>query len=208
MARIVKKHDERRSEIVSTARRLFEEREYEHTTMQDLMKELNIAKGTIYHYFASKEELLEAVVEDIIDGEFRRKQALVDRCRVEKLSAIEIIVRMVTDRTPAQDNEQILETLHRPENLTLHVRQLGRYIEKLGPLWQQIFEQGNSEGVFRVTNPLECAETILSGIQFVTDTGFYPWSEAQLARRMAALPAILEALLGTRKGAFSFLAER
>ena len=41
--------------------------------MQELMKKLNIAKGTIYHYFSSKESLLESVVEDIIDKALQRK---------------------------------------------------------------------------------------------------------------------------------------
>ncbi len=64
MARIVKKAEERREEIIAAAREIFQLKGYESTTMHAVMKKLNIAKGTIYHYFASKEALLEAVVED------------------------------------------------------------------------------------------------------------------------------------------------
>jgi hypothetical protein len=44
-------------------------------------------------------------------------------------------------------------------------------------------------------------------IQFLTDLGFYPWSQAQLARRMKAFPSLIEAQLSAPKGSFSFLTE-
>ena len=81
MKRTIKKPDERRKEIIQAARELFQAKEYEKTTMKEIMVKLNIAKGTIYHYFSSKEELLEAVVEDLVDEELKRKKKLMKRCR-------------------------------------------------------------------------------------------------------------------------------
>ena len=75
MTRIVKKPDERRKEIIQAARELFQEKTYEKMTMQELMKKLNIAKGTIYHYFSSKEDLLESVVEDLIRKSLNEKSS-------------------------------------------------------------------------------------------------------------------------------------
>ena len=63
MARVVKNAEDRRDEIIKAARELFETKDYDKSTMQDIMGKLNIAKGTIYHYFKSKQALLEAVVE-------------------------------------------------------------------------------------------------------------------------------------------------
>ena len=62
MIRTVKKASERRSDIISAARHLFRAKGYDKTTMQDVIQRLGIAKGTIYHYFPSKEVLLEAVL--------------------------------------------------------------------------------------------------------------------------------------------------
>ncbi len=42
------------------------EKGYEHTAISDIVKELNIAQGTLYYYFRSKEDILEAVVEKSI----------------------------------------------------------------------------------------------------------------------------------------------
>lgn len=207
MARIVKKPDERREEIIKAARELFHTRDYDKTTMQDIMEKLNIAKGTIYHYFPSKQDLLEAVVVDMVDEEFRKKNELVKSERVKNLPALDKLKILIVESGVEPENERILDTLHHPENREMHTKQLGRYIIKLAPLWAEIFAQGNSEGVFRVEYPLEAAEFILAGAQFLTDLGFYTWSTAQIDRRLRALPALLESQLGAPAGSFDFLSE-
>ena len=63
MSRIVKKPEERKKEIVAAARQLFLEKEYEKTSMRDIIEHLGIAKGTIYHYYNSKENLLDDVIQ-------------------------------------------------------------------------------------------------------------------------------------------------
>lgn len=207
MARVVKNAEDRREEIIKAARELFETKDYDKSTMQDIMEKLNIAKGTIYHYFQSKQALLEAVVEHIVDEELEEKRKLLNSSRVKDLSAIEKIKILVTENKTDEENEQILKNLHHPENAEMHTKQLGRYIAKLAPLWASIFTQGCSEGVFKTDYPLETAEFILAGVQFLTDTGFYPWSESQIARRMNAFTVLIETQLGAPAGSFAFLNE-
>ena len=67
MARITKPPEERRKEFVDTAREFFIENGYEKTQMIDITKKLNVAAGTIYHYFKSKTELLYAVIDEETD---------------------------------------------------------------------------------------------------------------------------------------------
>ena len=207
MPRIVKKPDERRKEIIQAARELFQTKEYDNTTMQELMDKLNIAKGTIYHYFSSKEDLLESVVEDLMDEELKRKKELLKSRRFRSLDALEKFRVLVTTDTMAEENEQILENLHHPGNTLMHTRQLGRYLIKLAPIFAAVIEEGCNQGVFSTEHPRECAEFMLAGFQFLTDVGFYPWSQAQLARRIKAFPSLIEAQLRAPKGSFSFLAE-
>lgn len=207
MARTVKKADERREEIVSAARELFQTKDYDKTTMQELMEKLNIAKGTIYHYFSSKQELLEAVVEEVVDEELCRKEELLNSREALNLNALDKIRLLASQESSAQGTDKILETLHHPENLEMHTKQLGRYIVKLAPLWASVFAEGCAEGVFKTDHPLECAEFILSGFQFLTDLGFYSWTDAQIARRMKAMPSLIENQLGAPAGSFAFLNE-
>ena len=207
MTRIVKKADERRKEIINAARELFQAKEYDKATMQELMEKLNIAKGTIYHYFSSKEDLLEAVVEDLVDEELRQKEEFMKSSRGRDLSALEKMRILVTSDTMVEEHEHILDMLHHPGNMKLHARQLGRYLTKLAPIYAAVIAEGCVQGIFKTDHPLECAEFLLAGIQFLTDVGLYPWSKDQLARRMEAFPSLVEAQLSAPKGSFSFLAE-
>lgn len=54
---------ERRDQLVATARRLFAEKGVENTTIKDIAEAAGVAQGLLYHYFRSKEELLWAIVE-------------------------------------------------------------------------------------------------------------------------------------------------
>ena len=201
------KAEKRRREIIGAARELFQTKDYDKATMRDLMETLNIAKGTIYHHFSSKQELLEAVVEDIVDEELARKVALMASNSVRNLDAMEKLKILIQENSLAYENDRILSNLHHAENIELHTRQLGRYISRLAPLYASVFEQGCREGVFNTDYPLECAEFILAGAQFLTDMGFYPWNQAQLARRMKAMPFLVAAQLGALAGSFNFLNE-
>ena len=55
--------DQRRSELIEVALRLFAERGFRATTIADIATATGTAHGLVYHYFASKDELLEAVLD-------------------------------------------------------------------------------------------------------------------------------------------------
>lgn len=192
----------RRNEILKVARSLFLNKDYEKTTMVDIMDTLGIAKGTIYHYFSSKEALFEAVIEDIVEENVTHMEALVKNSPKNALEKIELLVNA---GTISQENEKILEQLHKPANGALHSRLLAAALTKQAPLYAKVIQQGCDEGVFQTKVPLECAEFILSAIQFLTDIGIYPWTEEDLKRRIQAFPSLIEQLLNAPHGSFQFL---
>ncbi|MEF9894424.1 MAG: TetR/AcrR family transcriptional regulator [Clostridia bacterium] len=57
----MKKGDARRQAILETAERLFFEKGYEETALQDILDEMSLSKGGFYHHFESKLQLLEAI---------------------------------------------------------------------------------------------------------------------------------------------------
>ncbi len=52
-------------EIVSAAAELFQQKGYSATTIQDVAEAVGVLKGSLYHYIATKEDLLFAIVEDV-----------------------------------------------------------------------------------------------------------------------------------------------
>jgi AcrR family transcriptional regulator len=164
MARIVKEPEIRRNEILDAAERLLVTKGYEQMAIRDLMDELQIAKGTVYHYFESKQALLEALVERI--GE----------------QAEQLVLPIVSDREmPAQDkllrvfavlNQYKQENLdlvfafmrvwYADENALFRQKLYQARLKRLAPWLSQIIQQGVAEGVFTTPYPDHAARTILS----------------------------------------------
>lgn len=56
-----------KDDIITAALRLFLLRGYKYVSLVDVANEIGITKGGIYHYFASKEDLLKAAVRKLFD---------------------------------------------------------------------------------------------------------------------------------------------
>jgi AcrR family transcriptional regulator len=54
-----------RAQLVAIATRMFAERGYEDTSVEAVLREAGVSRGSLYHHFASKEALFEAVAEDV-----------------------------------------------------------------------------------------------------------------------------------------------
>lgn len=82
--RTVKEYEERRNEILDTAEKLFVSKGYMKTTVNDILREIGIAKGTFYHYFKSKEEVMDAIITRIVNADVvaakRLPQVLISLC--------------------------------------------------------------------------------------------------------------------------------
>jgi AcrR family transcriptional regulator len=206
MVRTVKKPAERRQEIVEAALHLFQTKGYERTAVQDVMEHLGIAKGTIYHYFRSKEALLEAVIEKIVDENVEQLRDLITTLDGTALEKLQILV--AAGNVATNNQADLLEQLHQPANSGMHTRILAASLIKQAPLFADLIQQGCQEGLFQTDAPLECAEFILAAVQFLTDTGIHVWTDEDLARRRRALPALIEAVLKAPAGSFQFLFER
>ena len=204
MTRIVKKPDVRRQEIVRAARRLFQTKEYEQVTMQDVIEIVGIAKGTIYHYFTSKKALLESVIEDIVEESMSGIQEVVDAMHG---NALEKMRKLLEGGNIAAKQPEILGHLHKPENEAMHVRLLAVTLARLAPLYAELIQQGCDEGLFHTNNPIECAEFILTAGQFLTDVGIYPWTKEELSRRARAFPKLIERQLNAPPGSFDFMTQ-
>ncbi len=58
-------HIERREQLLAVAKKIFAERGFQSTTMDDIAKEAGFTKPILYQFFQSKTELYKEIVEDI-----------------------------------------------------------------------------------------------------------------------------------------------
>jgi AcrR family transcriptional regulator len=174
MARIVNKeeYEIRRNEILDAAQRLVYTRGYEGMSIQDILAELKISKGAFYHYFDSKQALLEALIERMSQ---QGVQILVPIVHNEHLAAVEKL-RLVFDvasRWKTDRKEYLLRLVkvwYADENAVLRLKTQSAVIPLVEPLITSIICQGVKERVFHTAFPAQASGIIFSLLQSFGDT--------------------------------------
>lgn len=165
--RIVKEHETRRTEIIDTAEQLFLTKGYEKATINDILKQIGIAKGTFYHYFKSKEEVLDAVIMRVVDTDRLIAQEVLktDGRSIDKLL-------LFLQKQSAANNEQksdLLDQFQHTENALMKQRALEGTLRYVCPVLAEILEEGNQRGEFSAVYPLESVQFLIAGIQSLSD---------------------------------------
>jgi AcrR family transcriptional regulator len=164
VARIVKDADVRREELLDTALALFLEHGFERTSVEQITMAVGVAKGTFYHYFATKQELLEQLVERFTDDLFVEAESALARIEgpaIERLRAFYLVSSQV--KLGRKDETLMLtRPLFMPENQALLTRLIEGWIDRTRPLILCILEQGCAEKTMDAPNPEAMAEVWLS----------------------------------------------
>ncbi|MFF7260622.1 TetR/AcrR family transcriptional regulator [Streptomyces sp. NPDC008159] len=84
--------DARRRQILDAAARCFASNGFHATSMQDVLKEADLSAGAVYRYFSGKEELIAAIVAEVI-SEIRG--AFQEAAAQRPLPSPEILIGMV-----------------------------------------------------------------------------------------------------------------
>jgi AcrR family transcriptional regulator len=93
--------DERPNELLEAALRIFAERGYASTRLEEIAASVGVTKGTIYHYFATKEELLLRAIEHYYEQAFVPLQHLLDERRGPVSATIRLFLRRAFGRLDA-----------------------------------------------------------------------------------------------------------
>ncbi len=199
MIRITKGHDVRKKEILDAAERLFGEKGYDETSIQAIIDHVGIAKGTFYHYFSSKSELLDALMERIVEEIRAVLDAIMERGELDALGRI--VAASASFANMGKGRERLMEYIHEERNAHIHLKIEKKVIPLVAPYLERIIEEGNAEGSFNVRYPRETGIALL-GISGAVFEGRHSHTMDKLADRqlIEAVFDIDERILGTRPG--------
>lgn len=200
MMRITKEHDERRNEILDTAKVLFHMQGYDKCTVNDILKAVGIAKGTFYYYFKSKEEVLDAIV-------WQYKEIVVSRAneilKIDCISPEEKLMRaLMAMRITNQIDGDMLDEMHKAENALLHQKTLNQIVTAMAPILAKIIEEGIEKKVWSCRFPLQYMQIFLASSLTLTDEGIFELDDDSQIKVMAALISMLENMLDVPEDSF------
>jgi TetR/AcrR family transcriptional regulator, transcriptional repressor for nem operon len=175
MARILKEevYFARRKEILDAAQRFVYTKGYEQMTIQDILSDLGISKGAFYHYFNSKGEVLEALVERMVAEDVL--PIIIPIVQDPRLTAIEKMERYFDTgfswKTAQKDFMlRLLKVWLADENAIVRQKMFSTSVRQITPSLAEIIRQGVQEGVFTTAYPDQLSHAIIYFLQGLGDT--------------------------------------
>ena len=184
----------RTREILAAARRLMQGRGVEAVTMEEIAGAAGVAKGTVYLYFQSKDELVQALISQVGENILAEIEAVVEAPgtasqKVQQVASI-LLDYLMRERAlfPAYARELLRGGRGAAKT---YWRKLQEMEEKFVDLVTRLFAQGIAAGQFIPANPRLLA-FMLRGL--VRSVGYFQMSEGQEEAVKEALPVLLTLL--------------
>ncbi|MEU9939341.1 TetR/AcrR family transcriptional regulator [Streptomyces lavendulae] len=140
--------------LLAVATRLFAERGYDRTSVQEIVEAAGVTKGALYHYFGSKDDLLHEVYARMLRLQQQRLDAVAgsDAPVEERLRAAAADV-VVTTIENLDDAMIFFRSMHQlsPEKYKQVRSERRRYHER----FRALVEEGQRTGMFATATPAD-----------------------------------------------------
>ena len=176
--------------ILDVSQRLFLEKGYENTTIQDIVDELGgLTKGAVYHHFKSKEEIMDAVGDRMFfsNNPFEAVRGRTDLNGLQKLrEAVRLNqsdqerVRLTTQSIPIAKSPRLLQ------EMIVSNRKV------LTPYFLELIEEGNRDGSMHTDYPREIAELLPLLTSLWLMPSLFPATKEEMKRKFTFLGEMLE----------------
>ncbi|MBW1864972.1 MAG: TetR/AcrR family transcriptional regulator [Deltaproteobacteria bacterium] len=151
---------ERRQELIAVAAQLFLKQGYENTTVNQIIGSLDLAKGTYYYHFRSKEDILIAVSDKLISDTREKLVAIHKQNDKDVLWRIREILSIFHD--DFYRNRTIWKLVYHDNNIAMH-----KQVTKIGgkrftPLLTDVIREGMETDLVHVPHAQETAQALIS----------------------------------------------
>jgi len=207
----------RREAFLDAGQKLIQAKGYEAMSIQDVLEEVPASRGAFYHYFDSKQALLEGVVDRFADAAMTTLQPVIDDPNLPALRKLEQIfggiaafkaerkelVLAIMDVWTADSNAIVREKLRRMTVRLLH------------PLLTGVIRQGIREDVIKAGSPEDLATVLVSLMQGFQELALQYFMARQagtitfeyVVDKFSAYTEAFEAILGIEKGSLMLIDE-
>jgi AcrR family transcriptional regulator len=180
MPRVVKHPDIRRAELLDRATGLFLRHGYDNVSLNDLIADAGVSKGAFYHWFPSKDALIEALAERSAREAFAGVEDAVAGCDGDALARLNAMLQAGFDgnmKIGGPEQLAAMVSLLRPANAHLYGRIVAVEEALFRPLLTRLISDGVTDGVFDTFDPEGVADMIY-GLAAWTNSSIFDVSQA------------------------------
>ncbi len=166
--------------ILEVSKRLFVEKGYDSTTIQDIVDELGgLTKGAIYHHFKSKEEIMKALGDKLFfdNNPFEAVRGRSDLNGLQKIREM-----LAVNQSDAQRNELNSQAIPILENPRILAAAIEANRKVLTPLWFELIDEGRRDGSIETEYAKELSE-FLPFINFWLLPSIFPATTEELRQK-------------------------
>ena len=207
----------RRDAFLDVAQRFVQTKGFESMSIQDVLDELDASKGAFYHYFDSKQALLEAVVDRFADVALATIAPVLNDANLPALRKLERIFSGIGS-FKAQQKDFVLamiEVWNSDGNAIVREKLRRLTVNRMAPLLSMVIEQGIAEGTFAAQSPEDTAmvlTSLMQGFQQQANDLFISRQAGTIGfdaveRSVAANTRAFERILGLDRGSLTLIDE-
>lgn len=180
--------------IITISAKLFAEKGYDKTSMQDIADAVGMSKGGIFHHFSSKEDIFNAVMERQFEQITETVKKWLDEMHgltaKEKLRGL--IRRNLMDEKIIKESGNMISSAAESPQIILAFTQDN--VKKLAPIIADVIREGIEDRSISTAFPNECAEVLLLLLNFWCDTNIFQGDFSTLQKRFRFLQHLMRQL--------------
>ena len=199
-------HNNKKSDLIlGSMQKLMLKKDTRSISVSEIAREAGIGKGSIYYYFKSKEEIVDAVIERSYSDAIRQAQELVQAPGLDALTKMEIIFRTCRDSSIELSRQEAGSYMELQQSALLHQQYIYIMIRNLRPILADIIRQGNQEGTISCSSPDEVAEIVLIILTIKFDTYLSNSDLTQTQKTLDVFTYMLETSFQIEKGRLDYI---
>jgi AcrR family transcriptional regulator len=200
----------RKQELIDAALRLFYEKGYEQTSIDDINREVGVTKGAFYYHFTSKEDLLEQTASFLSEKTIQITKKICNDPKLDAPEKIHTILKKVYEHRikNMEAYQQLFQVFESESNLILKKRIWDKVWEGVKKPYERMIRQGIDEGVFKTDYVEEIFEMVMILGDYYRKRLFILYLESEenpgaiedMKRKALFMQETMEHLLGVPKG--------
>jgi AcrR family transcriptional regulator len=157
MPRVVKEEDyaARRKEILDVARQLVYTKGYEQMSIQDILDAMKMSKGAFYHYFDSKQALMDGLIDRMLDDAEKVLRPILEAKDLSAIEKMRLYFNTAGQWKVSQKTFMLnlFRVWRADANALMRQKQEAAAMKRIAPMLAEIIRQGMDEGVFSTKYP-------------------------------------------------------